>query len=171
MVLSSMRCHILRMNIHSLDPDSKWSRLVERIEDACWNVKYTGRASNLHVIFGLHLTWKYYGDIQVFCPLSLVLKFSSHDTTHMIEHVIVHSEVMLLSDWMLSRHQQGPVSAGYWNLHGVLYICQFIQWCEEWHALTTCLIPESPAGEFLWSVCLLMKLQDRIPTCGHIQNR
>jgi len=51
LVLCSLGCLILRINIHSLVPLAKRSQLPERIEDVRGNQKHGSRCSHFGIVF------------------------------------------------------------------------------------------------------------------------
>jgi hypothetical protein len=52
LLLCSVGCLILSIDIHSLVPVSTWSQLPERIQDVCGNQKHACRCSDFGVVFG-----------------------------------------------------------------------------------------------------------------------
>jgi len=171
LVLGSIRCLILRIDIQSLGPLPTQSQLPERIEDLCRNEKHTCPWSHFSILFGqLQSSWLH-SEEQVMLPLSLLLSESSHNVIHMIEHVIIDSDKVMQCDCMPLRHRQGPISESPQNLHHVLKNSAFILCCEEWAVITGFWILEPLTGEFLWLVGSLKQLQCRVPTCLHIHYR
>jgi hypothetical protein len=100
LVLCSVGCLVLRINIHSFVPLSKRSQLPERIKDVRGNQKHARRWSHFGVVFGELLSSYLHSEEQVFLPWSLLLGQSSHHAVHVIEHVLVHSNNMMQCDCM-----------------------------------------------------------------------
>jgi hypothetical protein len=92
LVLGSIECLVLRINIHSLVPLPKQLQCPETIDDMCRYEKHTRRPSHFSVIFG-HLLLSYlHSEGEIFLPSGHRLSKSLHDAINMIEHVILHSE-------------------------------------------------------------------------------
>jgi len=149
LVLSSIRCCVLRMNIHYHVQLPKWLQCPESIEDMLCNEKHTHRRSLISIIFRHLLTGKLHGEKQVCHPLSLLLSHSSHNAIHMIENVIVYCDNLMQCHCMPLCHPQGPISDWLQYFDDILDNHLFALYCEEWPDIIGLWIVEPLAGEFL----------------------
>jgi len=171
LVLGSSGCLILRIDIHSFVPLSKWSQLQEGIEDRCRNEEHAYRWSHFSAIIGQHLSSLLHGEAQVFLPLSLYFSQSSPHAIHVIEHIIVHCDNMIQCDCMPFRHPQGPISEWPQLFDEILHNGPFILSCEECRVIALFWVFRPLSCEFTWSETALEQLQCRVPIGLHIHNR
>jgi len=94
-VLGSIACLVHRMKIHSFFPLSKGSPLPKKIADMCRNEKHARRWRHIKGVFGQLLSTKLHSEEQVFLPWGLLLSQRSDHTVHMIEHLIVHCNIVM----------------------------------------------------------------------------
>jgi hypothetical protein len=80
-------------------------------------------------------------------PISLVLSERSHNTLHLIVHVIVDSDDMMQSPRVPFQLPQGEVLESPTNVHDELHNSPFILCLEEWPVVTVCWIVERVADE------------------------
>jgi len=132
LVLGSIGCLILRINIHSLFPLSKRSQLLKWIEDMCRNEKHACCWSHFSIVSGQLLSSELHSKEQVFLPGSLHLSQSLHHTVHMIEHVIVHCNNLMPCDCMPHWPPQGPMSKWPLYFHDILHSGPLILSNEKW---------------------------------------
>jgi len=148
LVLGSIGCRVLRINIDSHVPLPQQSQLLQRIEYVGWNENHTCRWSHVSIIFGHRLSSWLHSEEQVFLPLSLLLCQSSHNAIHVIEHVVIDCDKMMQCDCMPLWHPQGPILEWPQYLQDILHKRPFILCCEEWPGLTVFGISEPLEAEF-----------------------
>jgi hypothetical protein len=131
LVLNSIRSLVLMINIHSIGQLPQWSQLPERINDMCWNMKQTWHWSDFSIIFAQLLSCNVHREVYIFIPIYLLHSQYSHNTVHMVQHVIVHRNDMMQSNCLRFRHPQGQVSEQPQIFSDVLDDSPFIQCCAE----------------------------------------
>jgi len=171
LVLGSIECLILRIDIHSIVPLSKRSQHPERIEDICRNAKHARRRNHFKVIFGQLLSSQLHGEEQVSLSWSGFLSQSSHHTIDVIEHIIIHCDNVMQCDSMSVQHPQGPISEWPQHFHDILQNGPFILSCEEWPIIAVFWVFKPLVWEFTKSEGALAQLLCRVPMGLHIHNR
>jgi len=148
LVLLSIGCLILRIDINSLVPLFTRSQLPKRIEDNCRDEKHSHRWSYCRVVFVQILSSSLHSEEQVIITWILLLRQSSHHAVHRIKHVIVHCDHAMKTDYMPLLHPEGPISNRPQYFHDVLPNGQFILSCEKWLVISVFWILEPLACEF-----------------------
>jgi hypothetical protein len=148
LVLGSIGCLVLRINIHSLVPHSKRSKLPERTQDMSSNEKYAHCWSYFSVVFGQLLSSQLHSEEQVFLPLSLLLCQRSHHATHVIEHIIVHCDNVMQCDRMPLCHPQGAISKWHQYFYNILHNRPFNLSCAKCPVIRVFCIVEPHASQF-----------------------
>jgi hypothetical protein len=128
--LCSVGCLVLRSDIHSLVPLSKLSQLPERIQDVCRYQKHARRCSYFVIVLGKPLSRKLHSEESVFPRLSLPLGQGSHHAIHVIEHVIVHCDDVMLCECMPRQHPNGSILKWLQYFHDRLDSRPFILSCD-----------------------------------------
>jgi hypothetical protein len=128
LVLGSVECLVLRINIHSLVPLWVWSQLPKRIEEMCSNETHTRHRSPASIVFEQSLSRYFHREQQAFLPWILLVNQSSHHTVHMIKHLIVHSDHIVECDCIPLWFPQGPILKWHQYFHDVLHNGPFIFW-------------------------------------------
>ena len=171
LVLGSMECIVLRINIHSLVSHSKRSQLPKRIEDMCRNEKHAHRCSHFSMVIGQLLSSYLHREEYVFLPCSRLLSQSSHYVVHVYANVGVHCNTVMHCDCTALRHPQGPISKWSQYFNDILNNGPFILSCEKSPVISIFWILEQFAWEFPESVGVLDQLQCWVPMCLHIHDR
>jgi len=135
LVLGSIGCPVLRINIHSLVPLSERSPLPKRIKNICRNAKHSCCWSYFSVVLGQLLSSWLHSEELVFLPRRFLLSQGLHHAIHVIEHVIVYCDDVMKCDGMPLRHGQGSISKSPPYFHDILHNRPFILSCEKWPVL------------------------------------
>jgi hypothetical protein len=130
LVLCSVGCLNLKMNIHSLLPLPIWLQHAESIENACGNEMFASCWRHFSVVFGKLQSSSLYSEEQVFFPSSVLLGQSWHHANHVIVHVIVQCHNLMQCDCTPLRHANGPLTKWPHYFDGILDNFPFILRCE-----------------------------------------
>jgi len=148
LVLGSIRCLVLTIDMRSFVPFLRRLQLPKRIKDLCRYKLHTRRWSDFSIVFGQLLLLNPHSEVWIFLPLRVLLRWSLQNAIHMIEHVIMEGDKMTQCDCIPFRHPQSQVSEWPWKFHDVLDDCPLIFCCEEWPGNTVFWILQPLGGEF-----------------------